>query len=189
MSERRAYLAGKLQTRAENEDRYIEGYFAVFNQEAELWTGWFERIEIGAFQKSLKNNDIRCLFNHDSGFVLGRKSSGTLELREDSYGLYGVVKINQSDRQAMDVYARVERGDVSGCSFGFNPVAEEYEEKDDGYHWCVKEADTAEVSIVTFPAYPQTEIQARMKDAEQGKKRRMERQKADLKKRLEGIKC
>lgn len=189
MNERRAYTAGKLQTREENEDRYIEGYFAVFCQETEIWNGWYEQIAIGAFANSLKNNDIRCLFNHDSGFVLGRKSAGTLELREDSYGLFGKVKINASDRQAMDVYARVERGDISGCSFGFMPAAEEYEEKEDGTHWIVKEADTSEVSIVTFPAYPQTEIQARKKDAEQNRKNRVERQKAELKKRLEEIKC
>ena len=189
MSKRHAYIMGKLKTREESEERYIEGYFAVFGQETELWPGWYEQIEAGAFENSLKNNDIRCLFNHDSGFVLGRKSAGTLELREDGTGLFGWAKINPADRQAMDVYARVERGDISGCSFGFTPVSEEYEDRDGEVHWIVKEADTSEVSVVTFPAYPQTEIQARKQDAEKICGQRMERRRAELKKRLEGIKC
>jgi len=189
MNKRHAYFTSELKTRAEGEnDRYIEGYFAVFEQETELWEGTFEKIARGAFDNSIKNNDIRCLFNHDSGFVLGRTASQTLELRTDTHGLWGRVKINASDRQAMDVYARVERGDISGCSFGFNPVAEEYEERVNGILWTVKEADIHEVSICTFPAYPQTEIQARKRDFEQSQKRSLEQKKVELRKRLEDLK-
>ncbi|MEG0854411.1 MAG: HK97 family phage prohead protease [Angelakisella sp.] len=190
MNERRAYFAATLKTRAEgNNDRYIEGYFAVFNQETELWQGCFEKIAPGAFDNSLKNNDVRCLFNHDSGFVLGRMASGTLELKTDAHGLWGRVKVNPNDTQALDVYSRVERGDISGCSFGFNPVKEEYDDRGDNTLWTVTEADTHEVSICTFPAYPQTEIQARQKDIEMSQSRQKERRKANLKKKLEGIKC
>lgn len=190
MNKRHAYFTSQLKTRAEGDnDRYIEGYFAVFNQETELWQGCFEKIAIGAFDNSIKNNDIRCLFNHDSGFVLGRTASKTLELRVDSYGLWGRVKINANDTQAMDIYARVERGDISGCSFGFNPVGEEYEDRGNNTLWTVTEADTHEVSICTFPAYPQTEIQARQKDMKISQSRQLEQRKADLKKKLEGIKC
>lgn len=189
MNERHSYCAGKLTTRAEETARYIEGYFAVFGQETELWPGCYEKIEKGAFEKSIRENDIRCLFNHDSGFVLGRKSAGTLELREDGHGLYAKVRINEADSQAMDIYARVERGDITGCSFGFDPTAQEYEERPDGIHWTIKEADTLEISICTFPAYPQTEIEARQKDAAKRKAHCIEREKAELKKRLEGIKC
>lgn len=193
VNKRQSYFASKLSTRAESEDKYIEGYFAVFEQETELWDGCFEKIARGAFDNSIKNNDIRCLFNHDSGFVLGRfmpngMRNNTLSLKVDDYGLFGSVKINTSDTQAMDVYARVERGDISGCSFGFNPTKESYEEKDDGWHWTVEEADTKEVSICTFPAYPQTEIQARQKDFEQSQKRNIEQRKQEIKNRLENLK-
>ncbi len=190
MNKRHAYFASELTVRAEGEsDKFIEGYFAVFNQETELWGGCFERIAIGAFDNSIKNNDIRCLFNHDSGFVLGRTASKTLELRTDSHGLWGRVKLNPADRQAMDVYARVERGDISGCSFGFNPIKENYEDRENGTLWTVEEADTHEVSICTFPAYPQTEIQARQSDFQLSQKRQLEQRKAKLKTKLEGIKC
>ena len=181
----------ELKTRAADDggDKYIEGYFAVFNQETQLWGDCYERIALGAFAVSLTNNDIRCLFNHDDGFVLGRKASGTLELREDAHGLWGRVKINPNDKAALDVYARVERGDISGCSFGFFPISEEYVDRTGGGTlWTVKEADTYEVSICTFPAYEQTEIQARKKDFEQNKSRDLKLRKAELKKRLEAIK-
>jgi HK97 family phage prohead protease len=182
---RQAYFQSSLSTRAEPDSaKYIEGYFAVFNQETELWRGTYEKIAPGAFDNSIKNNDIRCLFNHDSGFVLGRNTSKTLELKADNYGLWGRVKINENDQQALAIYARVERGDISGCSFGFWPEKESYEEKDGEFHWTVEEANTEEVSICTFPAYPQTEIQARKKDFEESNKRKLETQKQELRKRI-----
>lgn len=189
MSKRHAYFPGDFKTRDEPDgEMYIEGYFAVFNQETELWPGWYEQIKQRAFEKSLKNNDIRCLFNHDTGFVLGRNTNQTLELREDSHGLFGRVKINPKDTQAVDVYARVNRGDISGCSFGFECKGEERQGDDSGdIHWVVTEADLFEVSICTFPAYPQTEIQARKQAFEQTQKQRVEEQKRTLKQRLEEI--
>ena len=192
MNKRHSYLISELKTRAEpTGEKYIEGYFAVYNQETELWQNCFERIAPGAFDNSLMNNDIRCLFNHDSSFVLGRTASNTLELKSDDNGLWGRVKINPADCQANDVYARVQRGDISGCSIGFNiPAGGEYITDKVNYTlWTVTEADTHEVSICTFPAYPQTEIQARQKDLEQSRSRKFEQRKADLKKKLEGIKC
>lgn len=182
---RQAYFQSKLTTRAEPDGgKYIEGYFAVFNQETELWPGTYEKIAPGAFDNSIKNNDIRCLFNHDSGFVLGRTTSGTLELRVDSHGLWGRVRINENDTQALSAYAKVERGDISGCSFGFCPLSEEYEEINGEMHWTVNEADTDEVSVCTFPAYPQTEIQARKKDYEESQSRKTETRKQALRKRI-----
>lgn len=191
LNKRHAYFTSELKTRAESDgaDKFIEGYFAVFEQQTELWKNCFEKIARGAFDNSIKNNDIRCLFNHDTGFVLGRTTSLTLELRADNYGLWGRVKINQSDTQAMDVYSRVERGDISGCSFGFNPIDETWLTENEITTWTVKEADTHEVSICSFPAYPQTEIQARQKDMQVSQTRQIEQRKAEIKKKLEGIKC
>lgn len=183
---RQMYFSSSFKTRSESDnEKYIEGYFAVFNQQTELYRNAFEEIAQGAFDNSLKNNDIRCLFNHDTAKVLGRTGNNTLELRVDSHGLWGRVKVNPNDKEANDIYARVQRGDISGCSFGFNPINEETEFRDDGaIKWRVLEADTLEVSIVTFPAYPQTSIQARKVDETQYKERQILQKKNNLKVRL-----
>ncbi|MDY4483383.1 MAG: HK97 family phage prohead protease [Butyricicoccus porcorum] len=185
-NERRAYQMSGLHTRDDSgtDDPIIEGYFAVFGQETEIWPGWFESIAPGAFANSLRNNDIRCLFDHDSANVLGRTSAGTLTLKEDDHGLFGQLHVNPDDRMAMDVYARVRRGDISGCSFGFFPISEECETKDDGDHYVVREADTIEVSVCTFPAYPTTEIDARKAAAADNRRKRTQAQR----KRLEAYK-
>lgn len=190
MQNRSSFFTGSFKTRAEPEGKYIEGYFAVFNQRTELWAGTYEEIDPAAFDNSLKNNDIRCLFNHNTDVVLGRTGNKTLELHADAHGLFGSVRINEEDKQALDIYARVQRGDIDGCSFGFCPVSERYEEQPDGsILWRVLEADTGEVSICVFPAYPQTEIQARKKDFERDKARTREQVKNDIKNRLEKLKC
>ena len=141
-----------------------------------------------AVDDSLKNNDIRCLFNHDTNIVLGRTGNGTLELRKDEKGLFGRVKINPNDKQALDIYARIERGDINACSFGFNIISEEIQSRDDGtVKFILKKIDLHEVSPVTFPAYPTTSIEARKKDLEQHKQRQLETRKNKLKERLRGI--
>lgn len=191
MENRSSFFSSEFKTRAEPDGgKYIEGYFAVFNQRTELWPGMFEEIAPEAFDNSLKNNDIRCLFNHNSDVVLGRAGNKTLDLRTDAHGLYGVVKVNENDKQAMDIYARVERGDINGCSFGFWPLKEEYSDLGSGATLSrVMEADTCEVSVCPFPAYPQTEIQARKKDFENSREQKRDAMKKDIKKRLEELKC
>jgi len=187
MDHRAMYFNSNLKTRdvEDNGDKYIEGYFAVFNQETELCRGVYEELAPTAFDNSLKNNDIRCLFNHDTSLVLGRMANNTLQLRTDPKGLFGSVKINSNDKQAMDIYARVQRGDISGCSFGFNPAEEDTQYRDDGsVKFRVKDADTIEVSVCVFPAYPQTDIQARSKQAEQYKQRQLEVRKKKLLERV-----
>lgn len=184
-NKRNAYFKSQLAVRDASGEKYIEGYFAVFNQETELYPGVCEKIAPGAFLKSLGGSDIRCLFNHDTGSVLGRTSSGTLELREDSHGLWGRVKINPDDSQAINVYARVQRGDISGCSFGFYPITEEKEIRDCDVLWTVKDVELYEVSVCTFPAYTQTEIQARQAEYACQEKRNFEKKKDELKKKLE----
>lgn len=119
-------------TRQQNNEKYIEGYFIRFNEETQLWDGVFEEVDPAAVDDSLKNNDIRCLFNHDTSIVLGRTGNGTLELIKDEKGLFGRVKINPNDKQALDIYARIERGDINTCSFGFNIIDEEIQNRDDG---------------------------------------------------------
>jgi len=172
-------------TRAEQENEmYIEGYFAVFNTETELWRGAFESIDPGAFDETL-SNDIRALINHDTNLVLGRNKAGTLELKVDSRGLWGRIKINPNDTDAVNLYERVKRGDVDQCSFGFNILEEDVEYRDDGtVKWTLKKVDLHEVSVVTFPAYEDTGVQARMTEYEQHKKRQLEQRKMKLKERV-----
>lgn len=180
-------LQTKLKTRAEEDEMIIEGYFAVYNTETELWPGAYEEIAPGAFDNTL-SNDIRALINHDTSLVLGRTKAGTLELKTDSRGLWGRIKINPNDTDAVNLYERVKRGDVDQCSFGFNIISEETDYRDDGtVKWTIKEVDLHEVSIVTFPAYEETGVQARHKQVEQYKQKQLELRKNKLKERLRNI--
>ncbi|QOS77943.1 HK97 family phage prohead protease [Paenibacillus sp. JNUCC31] len=178
-------LTTKLETReADDQSLVIEGYFAVFNRETELWQGAFEEIASEAFERTL-SNDIRALANHETMFVLGRNKAGTLELKTDSHGLWGRVKINPDDSDAMNLYARVKRGDVDQCSFGFNILREETDWRDDGtVKWTIREIDLHEVSVVTFPAYADTGVQARKDEVAQHRDRQMQQRKHQLKGRL-----
>lgn len=179
-------ISSGLQTRDEPE-MVIEGYFIVFGQETELWPGAFEEIAPGAVGESL-SNDIRALINHDTTLVLGRNKAGTLELREDSYGLWGRIKINPRDSDAVNLYERVKRGDVNQCSFGFNILEEITDWRDDGtVKWTITKLDLHEVSVCTFPAYEQTGVQARKAEVEQHRKRLFEARKLKLKERLRAV--
>lgn len=182
-------LQAELNTRSDKDEMVIEGYFAVFNSETELWPGAYEEIAPGAFDKSL-SNDVRALINHDTSLVLGRSKAGTLELKTDSRGLWGSIKINPNDTDAVNLYERVKRGDVDQCSFGFIIVSEETEFRDDGtVKWRLTEVDLHEVSIVTFPAYEATAVQARKKQVEQYQQRKLEQRKNQLKERLRNVKA
>lgn len=177
-------IVSDLKTRAEQDEMIVEGYFAVFNKTTELWAGAFEEIAPGAFDGTLLN-DIRALINHDTNLVLGRNKVNTLELKTDNQGLWGKIKINPNDSDAVNLYERVKRGDVDQCSFGFNIIEEETEWRDDGtVKWTLKKIDLHEVSVCTFPAYEETGVQARQKQVEQHKERQIEQRKNQLKERL-----
>lgn len=174
-------------TRAEenNGEMYIEGYFAVFGKATELWPGAFEEIAPGAFDETL-GNDIRGLINHDTTLVLARNKSNTLELKTDSYGLWGRININPNDSDAVNLYERVKRNDVDQCSFGFNIVAEETDWREDGtVKWILTKIDLHEVSVCTFPAYEETGVQARHAQVEQHRQKQLEQRKHNLKRRLQ----
>ncbi|MFZ5645808.1 MAG: HK97 family phage prohead protease [Bacillota bacterium] len=165
-------------------EKYIEGYFAVFGGTYELWQGATESIAETAFDGAL-SDDIRALIDHETRLVLGRNKAGTLELKVDARGLWGRVKINPSDQDAMNLYARVERGDVDQCSFGFDILEEGTDWREDGsVHWTIKRVKLYEVSVVTFPAYEDTSVSARKKDYEQIKARRAQAWRESMKARL-----
>ncbi len=162
----------QFKTRAEdNGDLYISGYFAVFNSVYEICPGATESIEPTAFDGALAD-DIRALINHDSTLVLGRTKAGTLSLRVDEKGLWGEIKINPKDQDAMNLYERVKRGDVDQCSFGFDILEEGYVEREDTVHWTIMKVRLYEVSVVTFPAYEDTTVSARSKQLEEIRKKK-----------------
>ena len=169
MNKRNSYRTAQFKTREETEtgDLILSGYFIKFDEVTELWPGYFEVIKREGVEKAIRNADIRALFNHDDSLVLGRTGNGTVTLGVDEIGLFGDIIINKEDPQAIGAYARVQRGDVVGCSFGFIPIKINTEERDDGsYLDTILELEIFEVSPCTFPAYPQTEIAARQKDFE-----------------------
>lgn len=151
----------RFETREEEGALRLSGYFAVFNSNYEIAPGMSESIAPGAFTNSM-GRDVRALTNHDSTLVLGRTAAGTLQLREDSHGLWGEILINPKDSDAVNTYERVQRGDVNQCSFGFVIVSEETDWRDDGtVHWTITEVRLHEVSVCTFPAYESTSVAAR----------------------------
>ena len=171
--EHRSMMMKNMKTREDGDDLYLEGYFVVYDTPYELWPGATESVAPGAFSESL-NGDVRALFNHNQDIVLGRTTNGTLELLDDATGLYGRVRINRNDTDAMNAYQRIARGDITGCSFGVD-VGEQTEEfRDDGtIHWTLEKISPLyEVSPCTFPAYEATSISARKRDFEDAKRRR-----------------
>lgn len=138
----------------------ISGYAAVFNEQVEF-SGWMfrEQIAEGAFTKSIKEDDVRALWNHDSNHLpLGRNTAGTLRLEEDSHGLK--VEIDPPDTQfANDLVSSIERGDVSQMSFGFFVTREEWESDGEWDNRTILEASLFDVSPVVYPAYEATSVE------------------------------
>jgi hypothetical protein len=166
---------------------HVEGYFSVFDSPYELWEGASEIVKPGAFADCLEQ-DVRALVNHDTTLVLGRNKAGTLELKEDARGLWGSIKINRDDVDAMNLYARVQRGDVDQCSFGFNIERETFVDLGGGAcRWEIEKIGTLfEVSVCTFPAYEDTSVSARKKQLEDIQQRQGEVWRETMKKRIGG---
>ena len=152
----------EVEERAKGEAPSLVGYAAVFNRLSEDLGGFREKIAPGAFRSAIKTSDTRALWNHDSNFVLGRKSAGTLSLREDKEGLR--VEIAPPDTQwARDLMVSIDRGDVSQMSFGFVAEKDSWEEKQNQppIRTLEKIRELPDVSPVTYPAYPDTQVAMR----------------------------
>lgn len=137
--------------------RKITGYAAVFDKLSED-LGWFrEKIQPGAFAETIKTDDVRALWNHDSNFPLGRNRAGTLTLSEDEKGLK--IEIDPPDTQwARDLMTSIDRGDVDQMSFGFQTLTDEWNMVDGEDVRTLIKVRLFDVSPVTFPAYPDTEV-------------------------------
>ena len=173
----RQNLFSAAQFRAEEQvdTKRISGYFAVFGDVYEMWPGVTESIDPHAFDGAI-GDDIRALIDHETRLVLGRTIPGTLRLRVDNHGLWGEIDINPEDTDAMNLYARVKRGDVGQCSFGFDILDEErsVNANTGDVHYTIKAVRLYEVSVCTFPAYKATGVEARAEQERQKKKREFE---------------
>lgn len=171
----------------ENTNRAIEGYAAVFDSWSESLGGkepFVEKVCKGAFEKTIQEDDIRALFNHDPNYVLGRNKAGTLSLLEDEKGLF--VRIVPPDTQwARDLLVSINRGDITQMSFGFTVELDKWFYENDKDVRELLKVKLFDVSPVTFPAYTQTECSVRSKDDvyDKYKEKRMKKEQTDTKSR------
>lgn len=158
--ERRTYTVKDVQARsAEDGTMRLAGYAAVFN-ESSVPLPFKESIAPGAFRKTLSEvPDVRLLINHE-GLPLARSKNGTLTLTEDDRGLYFEAELADTT-EARDIYKLVERGDVDQMSFAFRVIRQKWSE--DRSRRVLTEVSLADgdVSVVTYPAYPTTTVEAR----------------------------
>jgi len=172
----------RLQVRADEQKvRTIAGYGAVFYREGDpgteyqLWDDMVERIMPGAFDRALREDDVRSLFNHDPNFVLGRNTAQTLRLSIDAVGLRYEVDPPAS---RADVCDSVERGDVDGSSFMFEILEVVWREVEKLYIREIHQVKLWEVGPVVFPAYESSTAGLRNDYAQKIREERSARAKA-----------
>lgn len=158
----------------ESREQRFHGYAAVFNSRTAIgnplrW-GFYEQIADGAFTKTLSEGDQRMLIDHDSYYVVSRSSAGTLNLAQDKRGLLVDSALDGELSYVRDLRANLRNGNVTGMSFGFYVVKDDWEteqiETSDGQAAevevrTIREVRLIEVSAVTFPAYEDTEANLR----------------------------
>lgn len=149
----RRTTSATVELRAEGEKRTAVGHAAVFGRLSQNLGGFVERVAPGAFTKTLEEQDVRALFNHHEDHVLGRLGAGTLRMVEDDDGL--AYEIDLPDTTiGRDVAELLRRGDVSGSSFGFRVIEDEWGETEQGFPLrTLKQVSLRDVGPVTFPAY------------------------------------
>lgn len=159
-TERRTFTVRDIEARqAEDGTMRMAGYAAVFN-EPSVPLPFIEKIAPGAFRKTLSETpDVRLLVNHE-GLPMARTKNGTMRLTEDERGLYFEAELANT-QEARDLYTLVARGDVDQMSFAFRVIRQKW--NDDRTERSLTEVSLADgdVSIVTYPAYPATSVEAR----------------------------
>ena len=164
MIERRFLPAHELldvQVRGSGGITSIRGYSAVFystvveGTEFKLYEGAVERIGRHAFDRAIsEKHDVRCLYNHDANFLLGRTANGTCALSVDPIGLRYDCLFNRDDIDHQRVVAKIERGDLTGSSFAFRPKKVSWSKRTDGTDVrTVEDLVLYDVGPVTYPAY------------------------------------
>jgi uncharacterized protein len=157
------------ETKINVDKRTLEGYAAIFNSDSLPIGGMFtERIHKGAFVKTISESDIICSRDHEDGKILGRISSGTLRLSEDTRGLYYSCSLPDTT-YANDLKESISRGDVKGNSFEFNTIKDKWAyptEKNGTALRDVFEVRLFQVGPVTVPAYEKTSLTLRSGETE-----------------------
>lgn len=149
--------------RAADAGKVAVGYAALFNAKTDIGGYFIESIAPGAFTDTLRKSDVRALIDHDTGRVIGRSSAKTLRLKEDEDGLY--VEIDLPDTSdGRDLAVQLERGDITGMSFGFRVTHDEWDESGKVPIRTIHQVELYEVSAVAFPAYDDTTIGLRSLD-------------------------
>jgi HK97 family phage prohead protease len=160
--ERRYFTCPDIELRSADGDdgpHVLVGYAALFDELSEDLGGFRERIAKGAFSKAI-GGDIRALFNHDPNLILGRTKAKTLFVDEDNRGLRAEMTLPNTST-ARDLLESIRLGNVDQMSFGFRTRNDKWDEIDGKMVRTLLEVDLYDVSPVTFPAYPQTEIAKR----------------------------
>ena len=150
--------------RADGDGIRVEGYAAVFGQEADIGGFFREVIERGAFKDAIGRDDVVFLINHE-GLPLARTRSGTLTLEEDEKGLRMETMLDPEDPDVKAIAGKMRRGDLDKMSFAFYPEVQEWDESGDLPLRTIKKASLYDVSVVTTPAYEGTEIALRSLEA------------------------
>jgi HK97 family phage prohead protease len=157
--ERRAFAECRIEP-SEDNARKMTGYAVVFNSLSENLGGFREIIKPEAVDRTLSEGlDVRALVDHDTGKIIGRTRAGTLTLRKRTKGLYIEVEADPEISYASDILRAVKRGDVTGMSFGFRTITDNWRLEDEELVRDVLDMRISEVSIVTFPAYTATDVQ------------------------------
>jgi len=159
-TERRTFTMRDIETRQEGDGTMrLAGYAAVFN-DSSVPLPFSERIAPGAFRKTLSETpDVRLLINHE-GLPLARTKNGTLTLTEDGTGLH-IDAILPDTTEARDLWTLVQRGDVDQMSFAFRVIRQNWNEDRTERTLTEVSLSDGDVSVVTYPAYPTTMVEAR----------------------------
>jgi HK97 family phage prohead protease len=149
----RRTTSGEVEARAKGSNIYVEGYASVFEKRSGNLGGFIEKVRNTAFNKTVKEADVRALWNHDPQYVLGRTSAKTLDMSVDQNGLYYRALLPNTT-YGKDLAELLERRDVRESSFTFFKVQDEWDLTEDGYpQRSLVEVGLIDVAPVTFPAY------------------------------------
>lgn len=152
--------------RASDDSRLIRGHAIVFDAKSVNLGGFREIIRPEAVDRTLREAlDVRAYVDHDSSKILGRTRAGTLSLRKESRGLFVTID-PPNTTVANDILESIRRGDVTGMSFGFRVLDDEWRNEDGEPVRDVLDMTISEVSIVTNPAYPQTDVSVAQRSLE-----------------------
>jgi HK97 family phage prohead protease len=152
----RRFASGELRVDVST-DRKIRGTAIVFNSRSVNLGGFTEVIKPEAVDRTIREGlDVRALVDHDTSKILGRTRAGTLALRKTRSGL--AIEVDPPNTSyAKDIMESLERGDVSGMSFGFRVLTDEWRMEDGEPLREITDMIVSEVSFVTFPAYEATD--------------------------------